>query len=350
VSAARVLIADDDEDIRTYLEVTLALNGYDVIEAADGVEALERARRGEPDIVLLDVMMPKMDGLEVLRRLREDARTAHLPIVLLTARGQASDTVEGLDAGADGYLTKPFDAEVLLAHVRAALRRADQQSARNPLTGLPGNERILSELTERLDRGDDIALLYVDLDQFKPFNDHYGFLRGDEAIRATASLLQTVASENGDERTFIGHVGGDDFVVVVPVDLADDVALAICRRFDALAPTLYDPVDRTAGSIEVADRRGVPQRYPLLSLSIGAASTATRELAHPGEMVEVATEMKRYAKSRGGGARSTYAIDRRRSDEAGVDLEVELPLRRDAAPGPPPAQAATPSEANWYRR
>jgi diguanylate cyclase (GGDEF)-like protein len=340
VSAARVLIADDDEDIRAYLEVTLALNGYEVIEAVDGVDALERARRGEPDIVLLDVMMPQMDGLEVLRRLREDARTAHLPIVLLTARGQASDTVEGLDAGADGYLTKPFAAEVLLAHVRAALRRADQQSARNPLTGLPGNERILSELTERLDRGDDIALLYVDLDQFKPFNDHYGFLRGDQAIRATAALLQTVASEHGDERTFIGHVGGDDFVVVVPVELADDVALAICRRFDALAPTLYDPVDRLAGSIEVADRRGVPQRYPLLSLSIGSASTASRELAHPGEMVEVATEMKRYAKSRGGGARSTYAVDRRRDGATSVDLEIELPLRHGGGETPPPAPSA----------
>jgi diguanylate cyclase (GGDEF)-like protein len=322
---ARVLVADDDEDIRAYLEVTLSLNGFDVIEACDGVEALEHARRGEPDVILLDVMMPRMNGLEVLRRLREDARTAHLPIVLLTARGQASDTVEGLDAGADGYLTKPFDADVLLAHVRAALRRADQQSARNPLTGLPGNERILSELTERLERGDQLVLLYVDLDQFKPFNDHYGFLRGDEAIRATASLLQAIAAEHGDENTFIGHVGGDDFVVVAPVELADDVALEICRRFDALAPTLYDPVDRLAGAIEVADRRGVPQRFSLLSLSIGAASTEQRDLVHPGELVEVATEMKRYAKSRGGGGRSTYAVDRRRDDDRGVDLEIELP-------------------------
>ncbi|MEX1177133.1 MAG: response regulator [Nitriliruptor sp.] len=324
---ARVLIVDDDEDIRTYLDVTLALDGFEVIEAESGQQALDQARRGDPDLILLDVMMPGMDGLEVLRRLREDARTAHLPIVLLTARGQAADTVEGLDAGADGYLTKPFEAEVLLAHVRAALRRADQQSARNPLTGLPGNARILAELTDRLDRGEDIVLLYVDLDQFKPFNDHYGFLRGDEAIRATASLLQTVASEHGDEHTFVGHVGGDDFVVVVPVELADEVAAQICSRFDQLAPSFYDPVDRLAGSIEVADRRGVPQRFGLLSLSIGAASSASRELAHPGEMVEVATEMKRFAKSRGGGG-STYAVDRRRDDAAGVDLEVDLPLRR----------------------
>ena len=117
-------------------------------------------------------------------------------------------------------------------------------------------------------------------------------------------------------------------MVVLDPELADDVALAICRRFDALAPTLYDPIDRLAGSIEVADRRGVPQRFALLSLSIGGATTANRELAHPGELVEVATEMKRYAKS----ARrrcSTYAVDRRRDDDVGVDLEVDLPLPRD---------------------
>ncbi|MEX1162290.1 MAG: response regulator [Nitriliruptor sp.] len=325
MTSARVLIVDDDEDIRAYLEVTLTLNGFEVIEAVDGVDGLERARRSEPDLVLLDVMMPRMDGLEALRHLREDARTAHLPVVLLTARGQAADTVEGLDAGADSYLTKPFDAEVLLAHVRAALRRAQQQSARNPLTGLPGNERILTELTERLERGDDLVLLYVDIDSFKPFNDHYGFLRGDEAIRATAGVLQSVAAELGDEHTFIGHVGGDDFVVVVPSDRADDVALATCDRFDALAPTFYDPVDRLAGGIEVADRRGVLQRYGVLSLSIGAAASAAGDLVHPGEMVEVATEMKRFAKSRQD-AGSAYAIDRRRERGSGVDLAVDLPL------------------------
>lgn len=312
--ASRILIADDDEDIRAFLEVELTLEGYSTVEAADGLQALERARRDGPDLIVLDVNMPQLDGLAVLRRLREDARTAHLPVILLTARGQASDTVEGLDAGADSYLTKPFLAEVLLAHVRAALRRADQQAARSPLTGLPGNERILSELTERLERGEPVALLYVDLDQFKPFNDHYGFLRGDQAIQATATLLQRVASDAGDERTFVGHVGGDDFVVITGPELAEPLARRITDRFDQLAPSLYDPADRDAGSIEVPDRRGTPQRFPLLSLSIGVASTASRDLQHPGELVEVATEMKRFAKRREQPS-SAYELDRRRDGE-----------------------------------
>jgi diguanylate cyclase (GGDEF)-like protein len=320
----RVLVVDDDEDIRAYLEVTLELAAFEVLQAANGAEGLEMARVDQPDLVLLDVMMPGMDGLEVLRQLRADVRTNHLPVILLTARVQSDDTIEGLERGADDYVTKPFDANVLVARIQSALRRADLQRARNPLTGLPGNEPIQRALTARLAGDDGFALLYVDLDRFKPFNDHYGFLRGDEALRSVADLLRGVARDVGDETTFVGHVGGDDFVLLVPPAQAEAMAAEICRRFDAHAPTLYDPADREAGSIEVADRRGVPQRYEMLSLSVGIASSDGRDFAHPGEVVAVATEMKRYAKSRTSPG-STWAVDRRGSDEEAVDLEVDLP-------------------------
>jgi diguanylate cyclase (GGDEF)-like protein len=246
-------------------------------------------------------------------------------VILLTAKAQPDDTVAGLDVGADDYVTKPFDAEVLLARIHAALRRADLERSRNPLTGLPGNEPIQHALTSRLAADEPLALLYVDLDQFKPFNDHYGFLRGDDALRALATLLQRVVTELGDERSFLGHVGGDDFVVLVHPDRAEATAEEICERFDELAPTLYDEVDRRAGSIEVADRRGVVQRYGLLSLSIGIAATDRRDFEHPGQMVTVATEMKRYAKTRTT-ERSNWAIDRRTDDDDDhLDLEVDLP-------------------------
>ena len=321
---ARVLVADDDEDIRAYLEITLGLAGLEVVQARDGVEALEVARSRVPDVVVLDVMMPRMDGIETLRRIRDDARTSNLPVILLTAKVQRQDAIDGLDAGADDYVSKPFDAEELLARIRAALRRADQQRSRNPLTGLPGNESILSELAERLAREEPFALLYVDLDQFKPFNDHYGFLRGDEALRALARIMNEVQDEVADEHSFVGHVGGDDFVMIVTPQVAASTAQTICDRFDAFAPDLYDEVDRDQGSIQVADRRGVPQRYGTLSLSIGIASTDARDFAHHGEVVATATEMKRYAKARGIGA-SSFAIDRRVDDDPGVELEVELP-------------------------
>jgi diguanylate cyclase (GGDEF)-like protein len=192
------------------------------------------------------------------------------------------------------------------------------------LTGLPGNESILSDLTQRLERDEPFALLYVDLDQFKPFNDHYGFLRGDEALRSLGTLLQEARNELDDPTAFVGHVGGDDFVMICHPDDAEAAASAICERFDALAPSFYDPADREAGAIEVADRRGVPQSFELLSLSIGIATTDGRVFEHHGEVVTTATEMKRYAKSRGGSG-STYAFDRR-SPNGGVGLEIEVDL------------------------
>jgi diguanylate cyclase (GGDEF)-like protein len=322
--STRVLIADDDEDIRAFLEVTLNLEGFEVSAARDGVETLELATSQSPDVVVLDVMMPRLDGLEVLRQLRSDTRTSHLPVLLLTARAQRTDAISGLDAGADDYVTKPFDAEELLARLRSALRRAETQRTRNPLTGLPGNESILSDLTQRLERDEPFALLYVDLDQFKPFNDHYGFLRGDEALRSLGTLLQEARNELDDPTAFVGHVGGDDFVMICHPDDAEAAASAICERFDALAPSFYDPADREAGAIEVADRRGVPQSFELLSLSIGIATTDGRVFEHHGEVVTTATEMKRYAKSRGGSG-STYAFDRR-SPNGGVGLEIEVDL------------------------
>jgi diguanylate cyclase (GGDEF)-like protein len=320
----RVLVADDDEDIRHYLQVTLELEGFEPLLARDGVEAMEIARTQRPDVVVLDVMMPRLDGYAVLSALREDPRTSHLPVLMLTALSQRRDAIEGLKAGADDYLTKPFDAEELVARIVSALRRSDQQRTRNPLTGLPGNDSILRELGDRLSSQRPMALLYVDLDQFKPFNDHYGFLRGDEALRTVAHLLIDVRDETNDQDVFVGHVGGDDFVMICHPDIAEKLAQAICDRFDALAPSLYDPADREAGSIEVPDRRGIPQRFGLLSLSIGIASTERREIAHQGEMVAIATELKRYAKSHSGDV-SNYAIDRRHDGTEGLDLEVDLP-------------------------
>ncbi|MFA9445614.1 response regulator [Egicoccus sp. AB-alg6-2] len=318
-----VLVVDADAGDRDFLAETLDLAGFEVTAAATGVAGLMVARSQDIDLVVLDVMMPRLDGLQTVRRLRSDARTSHLPVLLTTAAGRHRDAVEGLDAGADDTLEKPIPADVLVAHVRAALRRADLQRSLNPLTGLPGNERILTELAARLQLEEPVALLYVDLDQFKPFNDHYGFLRGDEALRALAGLLREVARDTGDEETFLGHVGGDDFVVVVAPELAEPLAKTLCARFDALAPSLYDPDDRRAGGIEVADRRGVPQKFGLLSVSVGVAATISGEVVHHGELVAIATEMKRYAKSHGKPG-SSYAVDRRHVGDP-VDLEVDLP-------------------------
>lgn len=305
-----VLIVDDDPDIRTFLEVTLSLGGFEVVEATNGSEAVKQAIARNPALILMDVMMPEMDGMEAVRTLRADSRTSHVPIIMVTAKAQGADKIAGFTQGADDYITKPFDPDELVVRVQATLRRAAEMRSVSPLTALPGNARIELELKRRIDDDDAFALLYADLNHFKAYNDHYGFLRGDRVIRKLAEVIVEVVGELGTADAFVGHVGGDDFIVVCKPDRATDIAEAICRRFDAAVPELYDPEDRERGSIQVKDRQGNLTTFGLVSVSIGIVSAARREMHHPTEPVALATEMKSFAKSRCEGP-SNWAVDRR---------------------------------------
>ena len=303
-----LLVVDDDPFIARLLEIELKASGYDVRVANDGVQALAAAQERSPDLVLADVMMPNMDGFELTRRLRQDPRTAAVSVIMLTARGLSADKLEGFAIGADDYIVKPFDTPELLARIRGVLRRSKEMRAQSPLTGLPGNVRIEEEIDGRVERVEDFAILYVDLDHFKAYNDHYGFMRGDQVIQFTAQLLQDASREISGGEAFVGHVGGDDFVVVVAPGMAAVVAQAIVERFDVEAPERYDDIDRAQGFIEVTNRRGELQRFPLLSVSIGIATTEMRRFQHYAEAVAVATEMKSFTKAAPG---SSWAMDRR---------------------------------------
>jgi diguanylate cyclase (GGDEF)-like protein len=304
-----ILVADDSPTIARLLEAELVEAGYDVTTVEDGRLALEAALDHCPDLVLADVTMPTMGGLELTHRLREDPRTAGVSIILITAGGDTAK-LEGLSAGADDYIVKPFDTAELLARVRGVLRRANELRAQSPLTRLPGNIRIQEELQRRLADKEEFALLYADLDYFKAYNDHYGFVRGDEVLQATAELIRDVVSELAGPGTFIGHVGGDDFVVICRVPDARPIAEAFVERFDSLAPTLYDPQDALRGSIETENRLGDVQSFPFLSISIGSATSENRDFTHYAEVVGIATEMKSVAKKTPG---SSWAADRRSS-------------------------------------
>src|SRR5919197_767212 len=211
-----VLIADDDRDIVRFVEVNLKLEGFRVATAHDGDDALAKALSLAPNLVLLDVMMPRMDGYEVCSRLRADGRSAHIPVIMLTAKSLSADKVLGLTAGADDYIIKPFDPMELVARVKTTLRRASEMRALSPLTGLPGANRIEDELVRRMERDTAMAVVYADLDNFKSFNDRYGFLRGDEVISLAAQVLRLAAQESAGPDGFVGHIGGDDFVAIVP--------------------------------------------------------------------------------------------------------------------------------------
>jgi diguanylate cyclase (GGDEF)-like protein len=303
-----ILVVDDDPDIARFVEVNLRSAGYEVSVASDGEEALERAGTLRPDLVLLDVMMPRIDGFEVAHRLRRNPQTSNTSIIMLTAKALATDKVLGLTAGADDYIIKPFDPIELLARVKGTLRRAKEMRNLSPLTGLPGNIRIQEEIERNVREDRPFAVLYSDLDNFKAYNDQKGFVRGDRMIQSCARTIQDAVVEYAGAESFVGHVGGDDFVAVVPTEVAEDIAKRICEHFDASLSEFYEPDDLARGSVHMEDRKGVLQDIPLVAISIGIATTAKRAFAHYGEAVAVATEMKQFAKRDGG---SSYAVDRR---------------------------------------
>ncbi|MFN2588482.1 MAG: response regulator [Actinomycetota bacterium] len=307
-----VLVADDDEDIVRFVEVNLRLEGYEVATASDGEQALQGAYDLMPDLVLLDVMMPKIDGFEVCQRLRGDARTKHMSVIMLTAKSLSADKVVGLTAGADDYMIKPFDPMELVARVKSALRRAREMRAVNPLTQLPGNVQVQEEVAKRVALGAPFALMYVDLDNFKAFNDHYGFLRGDEAIKLLTKCTTAALAKHGGPNCFLGHVGGDDFVAITTPDIAELAAKEIIECWDARIGDLYDPEDVARGFIEVKDRQDQMHEYPPTTVSIGIATNTHRPINSHWEASEIAAEMKQFAKRE---ARSSYAIDRRRADD-----------------------------------
>ena len=307
-TAERILVVDDDADIVRFVEVNLRAQGFEVVTASDGVEALERIRDAPPSLAVVDVMMPRMDGFELVEQMRGSASTANVPVIMLTARAQTADKVLGLTAGADDYIIKPFDPVELVARVQRTLRRTREMRAASPLTGLPGNVQIREHLVALIARGEPFALLYADLDNFKAFNDHYGFLRGDGVIRVAARCIADAARDVAGDEVFLGHVGGDDFVVTAAPDRAGAICRAIVRRWEAEAPALYDEEDRARGYIEVPDRQRTVRRHPIVSVSIGVASTQRRAFTHPGEVVTVAAELKEYAKRHEG---SSWEVDRR---------------------------------------
>jgi PleD family two-component response regulator len=303
----RILVADDDRDIGRFVELNLTLEGFDVELVHDGEAALRSATANPPDLIVLDVMMPIMDGVEVVRRLRAQAATAAVPVVMLTAKSLSADKVVGLTAGADDYIVKPFDTLELVARVRTTLRRTADNRAVSPLTGLPGNHRIDIEIASRAALGAPYAVCHVDLDEFKSFNDAYGFLRGDELLLALSACLQEVGGRQGEPAVFVGHVGGDDFVMVCTPEQAEPMCEELVKEFDGIVPGFYEPDDLTRGYLEVTDRRGELRQHPLVSVSVGVAVYTGGDRDHRA-VIAAASEMKGVAKTQAG---SVVAVDRR---------------------------------------
>jgi diguanylate cyclase (GGDEF)-like protein len=308
-SRIRVLVVDDERNILDIIKFNLEVEGYEVITSMDGEDALKKVRETLPDIILCDIMMPEVDGFEVCRRLKVDGRTNQIPVVMLSARTQAHDKVASIEAGADDFITKPFDFSDLVARIKINLIRARQKRDVSPLTGLPGSISIEAETKKRLAGQAPFATLYIDIDNFKPFNDIYGFPAGDRAIKILAAIVDEAMKTHGNMDDFLAHGGGDDFVVITTPQQANQIAEEIISAFDKLITSLYKEEDLKRGFSILVDRLGRDNFIPIMTLSIGIASNEKRQIQTHWEVGEIAKETLSYAKSIPG---STYFIDRRR--------------------------------------
>jgi diguanylate cyclase (GGDEF)-like protein len=309
----KILVVDDEPHIRKILQFLLEQEGFQVTPAENGEVALDKLKSFTPDLILLDVMMPRMDGFTVLQHLRDNFQTSWIPVIMLTAKGESSEKVRGLKGGANDYLTKPFNHDELMLRMRNMLDWSQAQRDANPLTGLPGNRAIEQEVQRRLQAGAPFSFLYLDIDHFKSFNDYYGYSRGDEAINFLARLLRRCSAEAGDAGDFVGHVGGDDFIVITTPEKAERLGQRIIDEFDTGVADLYDPADRERGYVCVRNRAGVDRQMSLLSLTVALATDTTGRTQHLAQLSDIAAELKSYGKALPG---SVLVRERRSPAEA----------------------------------
>jgi len=324
--SGRILVIEDEPRLRYIIKRQLeeAKDArYDVRACEDGVTGLAEVLREPPELILLDVMMPGMDGFEVCRRLKSNPLTSRIPIIFLTAKSTTDDRLRGLELYADDYLTKPWEQQELLFRVRNQLKTRRAQLSSNALTGLPGNVLIETELNRRIGAGEKFAFLHLDLDAFKAFNDYYGYARGDALIRFTAALLQDQVRRHGGEGDFVGHIGGDDFVIITVPARARAIAEAVKSEFDRNVPEQYDATDRERRQITVlSSRQGGWRDFGFLSITILGVTNVGVEIQHSAQVSDRAKDLKKLGKAIQG---SVILFDRRSEGASPLSSPLDAP-------------------------
>lgn len=304
----KILVVDDDPRIQSLVKDCLSDYDYTVLLADDGASALRLALEEKPDLIVLDVELPDMLGFQVCKQLKLQREFRYVPVVMLTARTREADEISGFESGVDDYITKPFKPKLLIARVQAALERMENSLSANPLTQLPGNAIIFKDLEDRIAKGKPFSVFYFDLNNFKAFNDHYGFLQGDKAIQLVANLLSKHFSTKKESSPFVGHVGGDDFIAILDTYNVEDLCKTLIQEFDQEILPLYSEEDRKQQKISAVDRNGTLIDYPIMGLAIAVVTNKLKSFKHPGEISLIAGELKKQAKM---STKSAYVVDRR---------------------------------------
>lgn len=289
---ARLLIVEDDIDISNMLKIYFNGLGYDTDVAMRGSEALEKTRQVLPHLIVLDIMLPDIDGFEVCRTLRTSTRTSHIPVIFLTQKDERSDRLQGLEQGADDYITKPFDIEELKLRVQGAIRRSERESLTDPRSGLPAG-RLIEEQLRKIIRETGWAFLDIRINHFDPFKDVYGFVASDDVLRFTGMLLGEVLDELGTSGDFLGHAGGDNFVVLTTEGAAESIRQKMKERFAEEVKTHYNFMDRQQGFVLASNGEGQMEQFPLMTLAIGLVKPSQQSFSDIREITEMAAEARR---------------------------------------------------------
>ena len=273
-----------------------------------GAGAIEYLFTNPPDLLIVDNALPDLPGVELAKTVKSENVYRQLPVVLCLESHELNRDFRELEI--DDFLLKPLDPTTARARLDLTLARAARELDANPLTKLPGNTSIIHKIQDLIDKREDFALAYVDLDHFKSFNDKYGFSRGDEVLMMTARVIVNTIRGFGGVDAFVGHVGGDDFVFIVPPEKAETACRMIVDSFDAIVPNFYDQEDRSRGSIVSTDRKGRQQVFPLMAVSIAVVFNTNAKLGHFGEASQIAMNLKKEAKKN---PKSCYVLDKRTS-------------------------------------
>ncbi|MEJ7813141.1 MAG: diguanylate cyclase [Gemmatimonadaceae bacterium] len=302
-----ILLSADGYGLPDTVRAWLRERAIEMVGARSAQDVLRMALRGRPRIVIFDGRVDVTQALDGCRDLKRDSFTGVVPALLLC--GEEDDAVsEAFAAGADEVLRPRMTGGEIVARLDALLRRAERDLHVHPSTRLPGSPEIEQEITRRIASGAPFSVCYADLDHFKEYNDRYSYSEGDRVIRVFARILHDVAKGVSGAGGFVGHIGGDDFIFIVPTALSGEICQEIVTVFDLLVPYQYSEQDRRAGYYFGKDRRGQLHRVPLMTVSIGIVTNERRVLMHPGQVGELAAEMKTYAKTLPG---SVWVVDRR---------------------------------------
>lgn len=304
----KILLIDDDPVFRESIQDILEMENFEIATASSGKEALENVYGDAPSLIIVDMNMPGMDGLELSKRIKDDILLNYIPIIILTGQGDVQIKEKALEYGCDDYILKPCDPVNFIQRVKWVISRSSRDISANPLTRLPGNWVIIKRLDELIKKSMSFAVLYIDINNFKSFNDKYGFVQGDDIIKMTAHTFSNAVKAMGLDQVFIGHIGGDDFIMITEEKYAEELCKKIIEEFDRNVRNFYNEEDRKAGFIIGKDRQGKVNKFSIMSIAIAVVINKDGKIKHLGHVNQVGAEIKKFLKQKD---KSAYMIDRR---------------------------------------